>query len=306
MRFLFFLFYVLIANKATFANETCRNEIARKDKQNLILRFDFKKVENIKHLSSVYVSSLENDSLLIIDNSRFIIVDLEKGGISTNKRINDFLLKESKHNNFPTQLIVRKGVSYICFPYEIFALSKEGHVLLKYKSKVEIYKTFISNTGSVIFSTVGSINIVGPNCKLISSEKDRNLSTLDYFTMNDGLGYIGNNEIYYYKYVNDQIKKYTYKCNGLNFIDMDYFIEYATNEFIVGYLFFKRDKVVVFSFNDNFKKSREINLSSGYIPTKKEVENDDDKPNFRIIGNSNFCYVLSIKSDMLLVERVYY
>jgi hypothetical protein len=282
----------------------CQN-ISKKNTLNTILKISTKENKYFKNLLFLGTSDIYRDTLYIVNKSQFLTVDIATGRVDINNEITAFLTDKMKAGVFATDIIIKDAKYYISFPKSIYVLSSKGFFLYSYRNEKNIYAFSVTAKGNLLVASIGKISLIDNKGKAISSIGEEELSTPWYFSFNDGLGYLNFKKIFFFtQTLENGIKKLSVDIDLVNGKDENFYPSYATDDVFIGFSYFHRDKLYYIPMKNNLQSVKELKLGNDFSPTEEENQNEEGTPNFKIIGNNNFCYVLALQKDILTITKI--
>ena len=265
-----------------------------------------KTIENdyLKETNSINLLSIYNDSLFVISNNKFIIINPDYQTISENIYISDFINELLKKERYINQLLVNQFGYWLSTSKNIYLLSSNGNIKYHYSHNSEIYYFSITQTKDILISTKGSVALVTLEDGLIKQNFETALSTHNFFDYENGIGFLGMRKIIFFNKKGLDIDKREININLYEGKDENFYPSYATQSRLIGFSYFKRDKIYIFPIDMFDLDSKIINLPEDFAPSINEIQEEEGVPNFKILGSDDFCNVIILRSNYLIILKV--
>ncbi len=258
-----------------------------------------------KGMYAVWPFEISNDTLYLINRTKFLKIDLKTGKVSSDIVISNFLKKLLSRSEGARKIIVKDGVFYISFFDEIYSITEQRVIEKLFECRNFIKDFNIAKDFFIIATRQDSI--------ILTNKKGKLLASTVPFSMEDG-GFIRSLYGIFYNPI-PQRNIFQFQSNVDNNIVMQKLpppaskninelnISYINDNFLIGFPETKRNAIYIFKRSpNNYLLYKTINLKKfNCTPTQNELMSEEGEPNFRIAYDKGKYYIISLTKGKLKV-----
>jgi hypothetical protein len=294
-----FLFTIVLLNSVScFSQDIKSSKQKLNDSTKKVLEINIASNSILKGLNSLDLINVYGDTaFLITDDSRLVEVNLKNGSV-TSFHLSSFIDQQKKAGYPLSFFAVYEDCYCLCFRNVLYKVLRTG----------KVQKIF---TNGIVISWIEKIKngflVADQEVVKIIDEKGKMISSTPFVSFGSNNGFItSNGAIAYQALPTDNIVEFK-SATGLKIEVKEFapilvkgvkepFISYADSGNLIGFDYWKRNKVYVFKkgIKDNAVIKTISLLGFNYTPTVEEINKEEGYPNFKIAYNKQLFYIIAL------------